>query len=37
MTTTQPQLKTPTDLPRSALGNVADVLDAVRADISPCS
>ena len=32
MTTTQPQLQTPTDLPRSALGKVADVLNAVLPD-----
>jgi len=32
MTTTQPQLRTPTDLPRNALSNVADVLNAVLAD-----
>jgi len=32
MTTTQPQHRTPTDLPRNALGNVADVLNAVLAD-----
>ena len=32
MTATQPQLRTPTDLPSDALGNVADALNAVLAD-----
>jgi len=32
MTTTQPQLQTPTGLPRDALGNVADALNTLLAD-----